>query len=200
VVAFGETGIGSEERIKQWKNMARLDRSKSRVLPLSNEWRFKPDPDEVGVGEQWFAPGADDSGWAVVRSDKECGWEKQGFEGYVGVGWYRQEINVPADMGDAPCVGLYFSAVDEEAEVYINGSKAFDHTTAATKRSARRLLDEPFSFDAKPFIRPGEANVVAVRVMSKDGRGGVWRPAYLAGSDQKPESEEFRVAVRLVRQ
>ena len=199
VTSLGERNVGAADTIALWKSIARLDRAKTSLLPLSNEWRFKPDPQDVGAKEEWFAPGLDDSDWALIRGDKECGWEKQGFEGYTGVGWYRQKLTVLADMANAPCVGLYFSAVDEEAEVYINGKRAFDHTTAATGRSAKKLLDAPFSLDAKPFIKPGQDNVIAVRVISNDGRGGVWRPAYLAGSDQKPESEEFRVAVRLLR-
>ena len=68
------------------------------------------------VGAKWYASEKDDTGWARVRSDQSFGWERQGFEGYVGEGWYR--LRTDAQLQD-PCKHLYlcFGAADEDAWV-----------------------------------------------------------------------------------
>ena len=123
---------------------------KIKVIPLSQEWRFARDTEDVGVTKQWFEPHLDDSEWNVVRSDLGgVGWEKQGFAGddgtgYVGYAWYRAALpELP--VGDRPkYVYLHFGLADEQAWVYLNGQPLGEHTEASESKSMDALWDEPF--------------------------------------------------------
>lgn len=146
-------------------------------VELSDAWRFARDPGDVGLEQRWFAADFDDTQWTTISSDR--GWEEQGFAGYDGYGWYRQIVEVPADVLARDDLKMLFLAVDEQAEVFINGEKVFEHTTASTGRSVAALWKQPFMFDPKPWLKPGR-NVLAVRVHDSTMQGGIWRPHYFA--------------------
>jgi hypothetical protein len=167
-----------EPKLTYWREKARLDPARVSCLPLGNEWRFKPDPTDVGVAGAWFAAEADDRGWATVRSDTGSGWEAQGFAGHHGYGWYRQRFTVTAEALQQESLRLFFGAVDEQAWVYLNGRPAFEHTVATTGQPVEILWTTPFSFDPRPFLKAGE-NSIAVRVHDTLGMAGVWKPVTL---------------------
>lgn len=167
-----------EAKLTYWREKARLDPDRISCRPLSNEWRFHPDPGDAGIGEKWYAADYDDSGWAVVRSDIGSGWEAQGFAGHQGYGWYRQRFTVPEEVLEQENLRLFFGAVDEQAWVYLNGQPAFEHTVATTGQPVEILWTTPFGFDPKPFLKPGE-NVIAVRVHDTLGMAGIWKPVTL---------------------
>lgn len=184
-VSFVENAFQAPDldaKLAYWREKARSDPSQVSVEPLSNEWRFKPDPTDAGVTEEWFAPGLDDAGWARVRSDSGDGWEAQGFAGHHGYGWYRQRFTVTQDVLDQESLRLFFGAVDEQAWVYINGRLAFEHTVATTGQPVEILWTTPFGFDPRPFLQAGE-NSIAVRVHDTLGMAGIWRPVSLIWGD-----------------
>jgi len=154
-----------------------------KIVPLSRVWKFKTDLDDVGLKQKWYALETDDSGWAEVRSGKNYGWESQGFPGYTGHGWYRQRVKVPKDIEKRKSFYLCFGAVDEDAEVYINGKKAFEHTWASTGLTPGEIWITPFAFDPRPLLRPGKENLIAVRVYNRQDMGGIWKPVYWVSSD-----------------
>ena len=87
------------------------------VVPLSQEWRFRTDPGDEGVQERWFATDLADDDWDMIRSDRDCGWESQGFGGengntYTGYAWYRVRLPQLPDRLRS-FMYLYFDAVDE---------------------------------------------------------------------------------------
>lgn len=167
-----------DAKLQYWREKAKLEPEKTSVLPLNQEWRFKPDPHDVGVAEKWYAPELDDTGWALVRSDKNSGWEAQGFPHHHGYGWYRQRFTVSEEVLQKPGLRLFFGAVDEQAWIYLNGKLAFEHTVATTGLPVEILWLTPFSFDPRPFLRPGE-NSIAVRVHDTVGMAGIWKPVCL---------------------
>jgi len=114
--------------------------------PVGDVWAFAPAGESEGAGAKWYAPEKDDSGWARVRSGPGFGWEGQGFQGYVGVGWYR--LKTDAQVKD-PRKHLYlcFGAVDEDAWVYVNGKLALDHSCETTGLSPNEIWDTPFLVD-----------------------------------------------------
>lgn len=185
-----------DAKLTYWREKARLDPDKVHIRSLSNEWRFQPDPDDVGVAEKWFATDLDDSGWAKVRSDTGTGWESQGFAGHHGYGWYRQRFSVPEDLLEQENLRLFFGAVDEQAWVYLNGQLAFEHTVAATGLPVEILWTTPFSFDPRPFLKPGE-NVIAVRVHDTVGMGGIWKPVTLIWGDLSYSPTMLEEIIRL---
>jgi hypothetical protein len=173
-----------EKIIDNWTKMVERDWLQLPVLPLSNQWKFKTDPENVGVAENWAAPQTDATKWADVYSNRRNGWEAQGFPDYKGVTWYRQNIRIPADFKPKHLY-LLFGAVDSEAEVFINGVKAFDHTIAATGLPIEVIWNDSFAFDPTPWLKLGEENTIAVRVQSAGGIRGIWQPGYLVSSDKE---------------
>ncbi len=51
------------------KSMTEIDGLE--MSELAKVWKFKTDPDKVGLEEKWYTSQTDDSGWAKVRSDQD---------------------------------------------------------------------------------------------------------------------------------
>jgi len=149
------------------------------------EWKFIRDSLPAG---QAGLPAAeesdfDDSGWLTV--DLPHDWSIQALPGNSpdqigpfsrkspgktstgqvmgGTGWYRKHFTVDkSDKGKI--VVLRFDGVYMEAEVWVNGSKAGEHTYGYT----------PFWFDITSFLHEaGKDNVIAVKV-NNTGRNTRW--------------------------
>ncbi len=185
----GPANVG--KRISLWEEVLSAGVPKLQAWKIGDVWKFKPDPDGAGLPEKWYVPEFDDSDWASVRSDRGNGWESQGFAGYCGWGWYRRRFMVPAGFGDGELSFMLFGAVDEEAEIWLNGRKAFEHTCASTGLTPNDMWLKPFMFDPRSFLTPpGRENVIAVRVRNTCAAGGVWKPVWLlsAGRESSPRS------------
>ena len=163
------------------KSITEIDGLK--MSEVTKVWKFKTDPKNVGREEKWYTSQTDDSAWAEIRSDKNSGWESQGFPDYIGHGWYRQRVKVPAEMDTQKPFYLCFAAVDEDAVIYINGEKAFEHTTASTGLEPDEIWITSFAFDARKWLRAGQENLIAVRVYNRARMGGIWKPVYFVTSD-----------------
>ncbi len=73
---------------------------------------------------------------------------------FTGVGWYRRELELPADwLAEGRVVLLHFGAVDYFAEVWLNAAPIGSHEGGYL----------PFELDVTAAARPG-ANVLTVRV------------------------------------
>ena len=143
---------------------------------LITDWKFNLGDVRLGENES-----LDDSDWENVQVPHD--WSVKQFAspqlasctGYLpgGIGWYRTKINIPANSNS---YYLYFEGVYNKSEVYINGKwlgKQYDGYTS-------------FMYDITSFVRPGDNNVVAVRVdHSKDADSrwytgsGIYRKVHL---------------------
>lgn len=125
----------------------------------------------------------DDSKWQSISLPHD--WSVKGqlsptlasCTGYLpgGIGWYRKTIDIPAGKPGEK-VYLYFEGVYNRSEVFLNGQ-------SLGKRPNGYIS---FMYDATPFIKPGEKNVIAVRVdhsQSADSRwytgSGIYRNVWL---------------------
>jgi hypothetical protein len=194
ITHFAEGSPDAARKIAVWKELLAQKLPAVSYRPLGATWRFRTDPEDVGVKEAWFGPAVDDAGWAEVRSDRGSGWESQGFANYTGVAWYRQRVVVPAELAAAERLYLLFAAVDEDAEVWVNGEKAFTHTCEATGLAPEAIWTTPFAFDVRPLLKEGE-NLVAVRVNNRQGMGGIWKPAYFVTTDADADARLLLTAI-----
>lgn len=129
----------------------------------------------------------DDKGWQDI--DVPHDWSVKGqlsptlasATGYLpgGIGWYRKTINIPKEK-QGEKVYLYFEGVYNRSEVFING-----HLLG--KRPNGYIS---FMYDATPYIKHGENNVIAVRVdhsQSADSRwytgSGIYRDVWIIYSN-----------------
>ena len=96
---------------------------------------------------------------AIAQDGQKEAMEHAGRTGglpFVGAGWYRRSLEIPSDLGDRR-VFLRFDGAMSHARVYVNGKEVgywpYGYNT--------------FAFDITSFVRPGEANTLAVRLENK---------------------------------
>lgn len=181
---FLRLGCGPPELdalLTRWRAIGMVDPAEIGSIPLSNAWRFAPDPQNVGIQQRWYAPDFDDSKWGIVRSDLgHRGWESQGYADYaIGYGWYRQEFFVPGDFHAQHNPRLFFAGVDEQCQIWLNGVLALEHTFERVGLSKDFLWKRPFLFDPTAHLIPDATNVMAVRVHNSQHVGGIYRPVRL---------------------
>ncbi len=134
------------------------------VETLDAGWRFRTDPKDVGVAEQWYAPETEDAGWGHLAPGEP--WEASGLE-YDGVAWYRTTLTMP----DWSAVYVGFGAADDLAALWVNGEQAMTW----------ELADSDAAFlDLSTFGQPGEEIHLAVRVEDLGGYGGIKGPVRLS--------------------
>lgn len=167
-LCFNEGYLNAREN-NEWPRgaMKKLNRN---TKPLPLEWKFRTDPDKSGEAQGFTRPDYDDSAWETIRTDRP--WEEQGHPGYNGWGWYRLNVDIPADAPGSPV--LIVGSADEAAEVWINGKK---------------LLDRPYPYQGnvnswnESFEVPWEGvpgrNVIVVKVIDNLGNGGICKQSYL---------------------
>ena len=136
----------------------------SRPLPagrteLADGWRFSRS-DPAGAS----APGFDDRAWEPAVLPHTARIEAAvtgppGSESYQwqGTCWYRRELSLPG--GDARrVVYLKFDGAMNVADVWLDGRHLGRHRGGYL----------PFGFDLTPWLRPGRASVLSVRLDNRD--------------------------------
>ena len=183
------------------KVLAGIDTAKVKIVTFGEPWRFKIDLKNEGVKQGHFKRDLDDAKWARIRTDKEEGWDKQGFPGtpgerYFGYGWYRAPL--PIDDGDRARRHkyLYFENVDEQGWIYLNGRLIFEQTIESTGMPATQLSVTPFSVSLAGAKLDGK-DVLAVRVYSDTGAAGLLKPVHLVLSDQKLSEDQLHTLLKL---
>ena len=141
-------------------------------------WQVKLDPANAGLAEKWFSPEFKEVGWTPISTHKWRGWDKQGMPEHVGYAWYRVRWKAPRTPRKK-FVYLYFGAVDEQAWVYLNGKLVGQHTCASTGKEALELWNERFLVDVTETMKPGQVNLLTVRVLNGRMAGGIWKPIRL---------------------
>lgn len=150
---------------------------------INDGWRFIL-KDDSGA----FRPDFNDSKWR--RLDLPHDWSVEGTlspglascTGYLpgGIGWYRKELNLPkVNPGDK--FFIYFEGIYNRSSVWLNGKLLGFRPNGYVS----------FVYDLTPFIKPGEKNIIAVRVDHSryaDSRwytgSGIYRNVWLVTSGQ----------------
>ena len=147
------------------------------MAELSNLWRFRIDPRNVGLQEKWFLASQPERGWFWITSD--LSWDHYGYRTYDGYGWYRQEFDAPR-LPEGKKVYLAFGAVSHGAEVYVNGVRAGRHNMDGWAFAAGDPWKKRFLIDVTGKLRGGRKNTITVRVVDYGPRGGgLWKPVKL---------------------
>ena len=115
------------------------------------DWRLATDPKNAGRSEHWFeAPRTNAVQTRVPWIIQDA------FPGYHGVAWYWRSFAAPANPHPQGRFLLRFWAVDYTAQVWLNGQSAGQHEGGET----------PFTLDVTEFLKPGQTNSLAVRVVN----------------------------------
>ena len=131
-------------------------------------WRFARDESNSGEKEGWCKADFDDSGWRTISIGKF--WEESAAadENYDGCAWYRRKFAAPA-VEAGKTIFLVVGAADESASVWLNDEFVGTHEMG----EAGWLV--PFALDVTGTLKPGEDNVLAVRVYDRMYAGGLWK-------------------------
>lgn len=141
---------------------------------FNTKWGFRKDIHNKGIDPKDMMPESFDySKWTPV--DVPARLEATAVGPYVGYGFYGAKFKIPADWA-ARSLDILFHGVDEQAWVYINGKLVGEHSEKSEKVDIGVLWDEPFIIKVKPEdIRPGEENVIVVKIHNIKAAGGIWK-------------------------
>lgn len=142
--------------------------SQPEVVPVTS---IDPDQREQDFNSGWKfnlgdisdaqAPNFDDSKWRNVTLPHDYSIEQsftksgEAESGYLlgGVGWYRKSVLMPNDV-KGKRINLNFDGIYMDATIYVNGVELANHPYGYT----------PFSVDITSAVKPGENNVIAIKV------------------------------------
>ncbi|WP_347839422.1 beta-galactosidase GalB [uncultured Draconibacterium sp.] len=168
---------------------------------LSNEWKFinedithaqLPETDvshweTVDIPHDWAIKGPfnkeiDAQKVQVTQDMEKTARLRTGRTGalpHIGVGWYRKTFKVPALMSGQKVL-LVFDGAMSDAHVWINGTKVGNHPYGYAY----------FYFDISEHIKPGQENLLAVRLENKESSSrwypgaGIYRKVQLIVKNQ----------------
>lgn len=139
-------------------------------LPLDG-WRFQPDPKGIGIAQGFYKPEFPSDDLPTIRIGEF--WDDQGYKN-LGEGWYRLQFKCP-ELPAGKRVFMLFEAVDEAAFLYIDGKRVAWYDTA----SPDITWSKPFLLDVTGSLQSGGDHLLAVRVHSYSGAGGLYKPVNL---------------------
>ncbi|GMV99423.1 MAG: hypothetical protein AMXMBFR84_05620 [Candidatus Hydrogenedentota bacterium] len=143
-------------------------------IDMEEAWRFRHDPHHVGVQQEWFVPGHDDTWWAGMNAGLR--WEEQGFPDGDGHGWYRKWVEIPADWKGKPA-WFVVGGINDACTIYCNGKLI---NTYGDERDGNALHQTAVIADVAHALQPGTLNLITVDVHDWGGSGGLWRtPCFL---------------------
>lgn len=149
---------------------------------INDGWLFRL-KDEADA----YKPDFKDNSWRKI--DLPHDWSIEGTlsptlascTGYLpgGIAWYRKKLEIPAELKGKK-VFIYFEGVYNRSTVYLNGQLLGFRPNGYVS----------FAYDLTPYLKPGESNVLAVRVdhsQYADSRwytgSGIYRDVWLVTSD-----------------
>ena len=150
------------------------------------EWRFQPDPQDVGVGQKWYDPEYDDSDWATLQAGVR--WEDQGYPDVDGYAWYRYTFTLPEAWRDKP-IWFFANGINDSADLYFNGR------LAARFGSAEVTVAQIAVWSLLPSVNAVGENVIALRIHDWGGSGGFWRLPVAITANPKDVPEATMVAL-----
>ncbi len=163
---------------------------------------------DVGLQEKYYEPKYDDSSWSEMlvpwpwNVKFPCEYKPRIVaRAFAGVGYYRRELEIPADKMNKELV-LHFSSVQTECEIWVNGSLAGKHKNLTSEfgpiwRTEQSLWLDDFSINITKFVHPGK-NTLVLRVYddglpimynNEPDHGGILGPVWLDFNNKVYASE-----------
>lgn len=153
------------QRADMADHISRIVAAMTIALPRDG-WRFRIDPSREGHVQKWFEPNYDDSHWTEMSI--ETPW----MAGYIGVGWYRIELELP-ERPVHLAAELVFEGVDESAWVWVNGVYVGGQDIGPDGWNVS------FRVEVTEELRWNARNQITVRAMNTAFAGGIWKPVRL---------------------
>ena len=125
---------------------------------LDGIWHFMIDPEDIGLTERWHDS---EARWKSADTITVPGrWDSHKLAQYDGFGWYARNFDI--DPERVTKYAVVFEAVDDNADVWFNGTRIGSHTGYGQR----------FFFDITNLLKP-KGNRLVVRVEDLEGPGGM---------------------------
>jgi sialate O-acetylesterase len=139
-------------------------------LNLAGRWKFI-----TGDDTRFKEPKYNDSDWNNLFVPGS--WDSQGYDDYDGFAWYRLTFTITKEMAEKKLV-LVLGKIDDIDEAYLNGkligSTGSMHGNPIEFNRAGEYLRLRGYYIPQGLLRPGEKNVIAVRVYDGFNIGGIY--------------------------
>jgi len=157
---------------------AALERKKAEMREIIDKYAAEKPGIQEGQAI-WAEPDLDLEGWG--RMELPQLWEGAGLVGLDGFVWFRQEIDLPADVARRG-ITLKLGPIDDSDWTWVNGHKVGE---TMQKYNLDRIYEVPAE-----YLKEGK-NVIAVRVEDTGGGGG------FNGSDEQMiiVSADFKISL-----
>jgi len=190
--------------------LAGIDIERVEMVSLADRWLFKlveidqptmmnPDAStwDDGLRGKWFDPALDDSHWAPgqVGGGYTLG-AGGGWGNEPGFGWYRTRLALTGAQRARKFMYLHFDACDEDAWIYLNGERIFEHTVETTGLMGSEIWQAPFVVSLNDVALNGD-DALVVRIRNTEGMGGIWKPVRLIVSEQALDDQQVKAIVIL---
>ena len=145
----------------------RIESQHQPLFRFGSSWRFRPDPELLGITENWYQQPHQD--WPEILTS--VSWGSQGLRYLKGAGWYETEFT-PASPSTDRKTYLWFGGVDERADIWLNGEQVARGTGGAFK---------PFEVEVpSPLLETNRLTVRVVNIsLNELGTGGILGPVIL---------------------
>jgi len=127
-----------------------LTMASRQVIDLSGTWYIVADPNDKGLGEEWYRPGRMAEGVPVSVPGE---WETALGLDYDGIAWYWRDVTIPDVMSDESVL-LRFDAAATGTTVWVDGAEAGRHVGPWT----------PFALDITPLVAAKKIARIVVRL------------------------------------
>ncbi|PIS27281.1 MAG: hypothetical protein COT43_11325 [Candidatus Marinimicrobia bacterium CG08_land_8_20_14_0_20_45_22] len=124
---------------------------------LNGKWLMWYDSENVGLQSGFERCDFDRKGWRSVTIPTF--WDDTNYDG---VGWFALNF-IPKPFLKNHKVALMFDSVDDNATVFLNGKRFYEHVGANVR----------FFIDVTSEMRIGEENLLVVRIEDTGGAGGI---------------------------
>ncbi|WP_421876130.1 beta galactosidase jelly roll domain-containing protein [Marinoscillum sp.] len=135
---------------------------------LEGNWKFRE-----GDSDAWARIDYEDDHWREIMVPSL--WRSLKKANIEGTAWYRKTITITTEMLSEENLLLVMGRIDDFDETYLNGvliGKTNDRKPFGWSESYRQL--RTYSIP-KNIVRPGQPNVIAVRVSDIGGDAGIYK-------------------------
>lgn len=147
------------------------------ILNLNGMWML-----DLGDDPAWAKPEFPDKDWIEVTVPGP--WENQGFPGYDGYGWYRKWFFMPPEWRGKRLY-LEVGCVDDVDETYVNGHFIGFQGEFPPHYVSRYNVNRTYVIPLYT-LKPGQMNLLAVRVYDSQMAGGITQGKVRILEDRNP--------------
>lgn len=138
----------------------------SRLFPekveLNRSWRFRYDPDRVGLQQKWYFSNTSLTDWLTVPGGSY--WDTN----YNGIGWFVQDVRLPELRSDRS-IALVITGASDRVTAWVNDSLLIEQADGSHLVYA----------DIAKVYCPNRKNRFVIMVEDTGGAGGLSGDVYL---------------------